>query len=98
MGILLHIVLFHFDQYLACFRWWWWTLEFNCCDLYLMYCYLKVLCVSPTGLSDQVWLTASPASVQKDSNTTKLRYDRPTDVDNSHNNTVFNPSKTFHIV
>ncbi|ROI16297.1 hypothetical protein DPX16_12415 [Anabarilius grahami] len=49
--------------------------------------------VQPQRLSAQVWLTATPASVQKDTNTAQLRYDRPTDAqgaDQSHYNSVLN--------
>ncbi|XP_056104483.1 uncharacterized protein LOC130083481 [Rhinichthys klamathensis goyatoka] len=61
--------------------------------LLILLIFTLLLEIQPQRLSDQVWLTASPASVQKDSNTTQLRYDRPTDADNSHNNTVFNPKE-----
>ncbi len=43
--------------------------------LYLMYCNLKIYCISATVLSDQFWLTASPASLQKDSSTAQMRHD-----------------------
>ncbi|XDV51363.1 hypothetical protein PO909_020249 [Leuciscus waleckii] len=57
--------------------------------LLILLIFTLLLKVQPQRLSDQVWLTASPASVQKDSNTA-LRYDRPTDADHSHYNTVLN--------
>ncbi|XDV51362.1 hypothetical protein PO909_020248 [Leuciscus waleckii] len=65
--------------------------------LLILLIFTLLLKVQPQRLSDQVWLTASPASVQKDSNTA-LRYDRPTDADHSHYNTVLNQSKMFNLV
>ncbi|XP_067287614.1 uncharacterized protein [Pseudorasbora parva] len=59
--------------------------------LLVLFIFTLFLEVHPQRLSDQVWLTASPASVQKDTSTAQLRYDRPTDThraDRSHDITV----------
>ncbi|XP_051769352.1 uncharacterized protein LOC127522989 isoform X4 [Ctenopharyngodon idella] len=58
----------------------------------LLIIFTLLLEVQPQRLSDQVWLTASLASVQKDPNTAQLRYDIPTDShsDQSHYNSVLN--------
>ncbi|XP_058646630.1 uncharacterized protein LOC131548983 isoform X2 [Onychostoma macrolepis] len=55
-------------------------------NLYLMYCYLKIYCISATAFSDQFRVTASSASVQKDSSTAQMRHDaRDTPSDLSEN-------------